>query len=158
MPSLASPRLVKLAIVLAVAVAWRASRERDLALHKPVRISSVRLGDPAGAVNGIVEWGSYAVHTKRDSPAWFVVDLEERHRIGEVRVYGRGDGYLNDGPPMAVELSEDGLRFGRPVSCEAAVTQLSPCRVAMGGAAARYVRVLHPTHLVLSEVEVFEAR
>jgi len=158
MSPLASPRLVKLAIVVAAAVAWRASAQRDLALHKPVRISSVRLGDPAGAVNGFVEWGSYAVHTNRDSPAWFLVDLQESHRIGEVRVYGRGDGYLIDGPPMAVEVSKDGQHFERSISCETAVTQLSPCHVDMRGAAARYVRVQHRTHLVLSEVEVFEAR
>jgi hypothetical protein len=35
---------------------------------------------------------------------------------------------------------------------------VSPCRVRLGGAAARYVRLWRSTHLVLSEVEVFEAR
>ncbi len=153
-----SPRLVKLAILLVAAVAWRAAARRDLALHKPVRISSVLLGDPAGAVNGFVEWGSYAVHTRSDSPAWLTVDLEDAHRIGEVRVFGRGDGYLTGpGPAMVVEVSDDARTFRHGVPCDPIVTQASPCRVSLGGVPARYVRVRHASHLVLSEVEVDEA-
>lgn len=157
-----SPRLVRIAILIAAAVVFFTGRGiggRDLALHKPVRISSVLLGDPAGAVNGFVAWGSYAVHTRSEGPAWFVVDLEASHRIGEVRVTGRGDGFLTEpGPGMMVEVSEDGRVFHHAVPCPPIVTQASPCRVALGGAPGRYVRVRHPSHLVLSQVEVFEAR
>jgi hypothetical protein len=153
---LPSPRLVRLAILLAAAatlVAARSRGGRDLALHKPVRISSVLLGDPAGVVNGFVEWGSYAVHTRSQGPAWLIVDLEAPARVGDVRVSGRGDGFFTEqGPPMVVEVSDDGVSFHHAVSCDPIVTQASPCRVAFGGVPARYVRVRHASHLVLSEV------
>jgi hypothetical protein len=153
------PRRAKVAVALG-ALALLAVRARaDLALHKPVRISSVRLGDPEGAVNGFVEWGSYAVHTRNDSPAWFLVDLEDTLPLGEVRISGRGDGFFTDErSPIAVELSGDGKRFTRAAVCPPIVTQVSPCRAHLDGAPARFVRLVHPSHLVLSEVEVFAAR
>ena len=151
------PWLLTLAFVLAVAAAWRMDARRDLALHKPVRASGVRLGDPEGVVNGLVEWGTYAFHSERGTPAWLTIDLEAPHRIGEVRVFGRGDGYLTTAPVMVVDLSDDGVHFGQPRPCGAILTQASPCAVAFGGVAARYVRV-RATVLVLSEVEVHEAR
>jgi hypothetical protein len=146
-------------IALAIALSGAARARRNLAFHKPVQISSVLLGDPAGAVNGVVEWGSYAVHTRGRGPAWLSIDLEGTFPIGEVLVFGRGDGYHTDSDAaVAVELSEDGRTFAQASSCDPVSTQVSPCRARIGGAPARYVRVTHPTHLVLSEVEVFGAR
>ncbi len=158
-----TPRVLRVAIFAALALvttgSWALRGRRNLALHKPVRMSPVLLGSPAGLVNGFVEWGSYAVHSRGGGPAWVEIDLEGNFPIGEVRVFGRGDGYHTDSPsPIAVELSSDGHTFARAAVCDRVVTQVSPCEAKLGGAPARYVRVSHPTHLVLSEVEVLGAR
>jgi hypothetical protein len=156
---LLSPRAAQIAVALGAVILVWVRAQQNLALHKAVRISSVLLGDAAGVVNGFVEWGSYAVHTRVNAPAWLVIDLERASPIGEVRVFGRGDGYhTGAGTPIAVELSDDGLKFARAAVCPEVVTQVSPCRATLHGAAARYVRLAHPTHLVLSEVEVFAPR
>jgi hypothetical protein len=111
-------------------------------------------------VNGWIEWGSYAVHTRYGLRSWFLVDLEGSFRLDEVRVFGRGDGFFVDPtpPPISVDLSADGRRFQPAGACDPVVTQVSPCRVRLGGAPARYLRLSRATHLVLSEVEVFAAR
>jgi F5/8 type C domain len=158
-----TPRVIRVAIVVALALAvgpvWALRSRRNLALHKPVQMSPVLLGSPAGAVNGWIEWGSYAVHSRSGGQAWLRIDLEGTFPIGEVRVFGRGDGYHTDSAsPIAVELSADGRTFTRAAVCAPVVTQVSPCIAQLSGATARYVRLSHPSHLVLSEVEVFAAR
>lgn len=157
-----SPRLAQAAIVTAVAgagaVAFQRDAGRNLALHRPVTMSSVLLGEPAAAVNGVVEWGAYAVHS-RNGRTTFQIDLQQTAPLDEVRIFGRGDGYHLDSPdPIVVEISSDGQAFIRAAVCPRAVTQVAPCHARIGGASARYVRLLHPSHLVLSEVEVFGAR
>lgn len=119
----------------------------------------MRLGDPAGLVNGFVEYGGYALHTKNDSPAWVRIDLQAIHRLGEIRLYSRGDGFLDErGAQVAVELSEDGRTYRRAGACDGLFSQLSPCVVDARRASARYVQVTHRSLLVLSEIEVAEAR
>jgi hypothetical protein len=131
----------------------------NLARGRPVRISSVRLGDPAGVVNGFVEWGSYAVHTKNDAPAWLTIDLGGAFPVGAVTIAGRGDGFLDErSAQITVEISSDGKAFRRVGACREIFTQAAPCEVSAGGAEARHVRLVHRSHLVLSEVEVFAAR
>jgi hypothetical protein len=152
-------RKVALALALAAICAAAPGCRRDLALHKPVHASSVVLGAPEGAVNGFVEWGSLAVATRHGSTAWLDVDLEDTFRLDEVRVFGRGDGYYVEGyQPMDIEIAGDDGVFKHAGKCEAIVTQASPCRVALRGATARHVRVTHPTHLAISEIEAFGAR
>ena len=154
-----SPRVAQLAIAAGALTVFLAHARRDLALHKPVRISSVLLGDPARVVNGLIEWGTYAVHTRTNKPAWLEIDLGQPSPISEVRVFGRGDGFHTDTrSALTIEISTDGHRYARVGACPAVVTQASPCLADLGGAPARYVRLAHPTHLVLSEVEVFGPR
>jgi hypothetical protein len=143
------------AIAVAAPVAVLERRPDDLALHKPVQASSVLLGHPANVVNGQIEWGTYAFHARLNQAATFTIDLETPSRIGEVRVFGRGDGYLIDGRGMAVELSSDGKTFRQVAICPGLSTQVAPCRANAGGVTARFVRIAHPACLVLSEVEVF---
>ena len=153
-----SPGKIKLAVVALVLVLLAARARQNLAFRRPATSSSARFGYPSAVVNGVVEWGSYALHTQADRPAWFMVDLQGTHPIGEVRVFGRGDALLNEDPPaLPVELSLDGHTWKQAGACEGLFTQASPCRVLAGGALARYVRVTG-AYLVLSEVEVFEAR
>jgi hypothetical protein len=110
-------------------------------------------------VNGVVEWGAYALHTRHDAGAWVTVDLEGAFRIDEVRYYGRGDGFFGeDATPVAVELSMDGRTFRQAGVCDPIVTQASPCQVRPASARARYVRLKHPGYLVVSELEVYGAR
>jgi F5/8 type C domain len=158
---LLSPRVTSLAIAVALggsAVALAGARQ-NLALHRPVHASSILLGDPAGVVNGFVEWGTYALHSRSAGQAWFVIDLERTTPIGVVRIFGRGDGYHTDASSLiAVEVSTDGRTFKRAATCPAVATQVSPCRVDLGGVPASHVRLTHATHLVLSEVEVFAPR
>jgi F5/8 type C domain len=153
-----SPGKVKLAAAALALLLTAARARQNLALHRPATSSSARFGHPSALVNGVIEWGTFALHTQPDRPAWFKVDLEGTHPIGEVRVFGRGDGFIRDDvPPMPVELSLDGQTWKQVGACEGLFTQASPCRVYPGGAPARYVRLTYP-YLVLSEVEVYEAR
>ncbi len=148
--------LIALALLAFAAAGWAAQARQNLALGKPVTISSVLLGDPAGAVNGFVEWGQYAVHTRNGS-AWFIIDLEATAAIDEIRIFGRGDGFFSETTAsMGVDVSLDGKAFhavGK--NCQTFVSQVAPCLVRAAGESARFVRVRHPSHLVLSEVEVF---
>lgn len=76
----------------------RAEPGANIAIGKPATQSSVspysrnpqvRL-DAAGAVNGLVT-GSFGFHTGRDSPPWWMVDLEAVYRIAEIWVFNRLD-------------------------------------------------------------------
>ena len=146
-------------IVALSAVPSAGGVHRNLAFHRPCTSSSARWGAPAGLVNGVVEWGHYALHTHHEHGGWVMVDLEATHPIGEVLVYGRGDGFLvEEGVPYTVTASLDGHSFQALGKCPVLMAQVSPCRVWGGGKPARYVRVEHPDSLVLSEVEVYGAR
>lgn len=131
---------------------------RNAALHKPVAVSSVRLGDPRALVNGFVEYGGYALHTKTEPFAWVRVDLESPRPLSEIRLYARGDGYY-DLPSARIDvgLSEDGLTYRRAGRCADIFTQLDPCVIDATGEPARYVLVSNASALVLSEIEAIEA-
>lgn len=132
--------------------------QRNLAWRKNVRMDNVFLGNPADVVNGVVEWGSYAVHTRRGA-ALLDIDLEKPKAIGLVRIYGRGDAYHMDSKaPIVVQHSVDGQTYVNAGQCGLVLTQVAPCKVELENITARYVRLSHPTHLVLSEVEVFPAQ
>jgi hypothetical protein len=145
--------LAALAIALA---AWRAPK--NLALHKPVTASSVLYGNPAGLVNGSIEWGSFAFHSSWGAPTWVLIDLEATSSIHEIRIWNRGDEKLADAAGTRVELSDDGATFRPAATCEDLFTQATPCRLALGDARARYVKLVHPVYLALSEVEVLGRR
>lgn len=145
-------------VVLALLGLRVAMAQRNLAWRKKVRMDNILLGNPANAVNGVIEWGSYAVHTRRGAVS-FEVDLEEPSNLGIVRIYGRGDAFHMDSRmPIVVQHSVDGQVYTTAGRCGLVLTQVAPCEVDLGGISARYVRLAHPTHLVLSEVEVFPAQ
>jgi hypothetical protein len=70
----------------------------NVALRKPATQSSISSasrwhtlqGDAAGAVNGLVT-GTYGFHTGFDDPPWWMVDLENPHRLSAVWIYNRLD-------------------------------------------------------------------
>lgn len=143
---------VATALAAIAVAAWRAPK--NLALHKPITASGVLYGSPAGLVNGSIEWGSFAFYSNSSGPVWVVIDLEASSAIDEVRIWNRGDGSLEDAAGMGVELSDDGSTFRPAATCDDMFTQVTPCRLAIGGARARYVKLVHPWYLALSEVEV----
>ena len=139
--------------IAAIALAaWRAPK--NLALHRPITASGVLYGSPTGLVNGSIEWGTFAFYSNDSGPAWVLIDLEASRSIHEVRIWNRGDGQLEDAEGTRVELSDDGTTFRPAATCEDLFTQATPCRLGLGGARARYVKLVHPWYLALSEVEV----
>jgi hypothetical protein len=157
--ALPPPWMIRLTLALG-AVAFVAGRAREnLALHRPITASSARFGRVTDLVNGVVEWGNYALHTQHDRGAWVLIDLQATRRVDEVRVFGRGDGFLGEaGTPITVLLSLDGQAFAPAGKCDVLTTQASPCHVRAPGTPARYVRLEHPDCMVLSEVEVYGSR
>jgi hypothetical protein len=132
--------------------------QKNVAWRKKVRMDNVLYGDPAGIVNGFVEWGSYAVHSRKGA-ASLDIDLEQPTRLGIVRIYGRGDAFhVDPRSPIVVQYSVDGQSYLNAGRCGLVQTQVAPCEVKMDNITARYVRLAHSTHLVLSEVEVFAAQ
>jgi hypothetical protein len=134
---------------------------RNLALGKPVRLSSQEPGtpDPAGLVDG-VKGHTYGGHTQvAQRPGWAVVDLGREVDLKRIVVYNRGDTNLNDGLPYSIDLSSDGTQFNENVARREAPfgdgSFLSPPWMAAIHARARYVRVRATWYLALSEVEVF---
>jgi hypothetical protein len=152
------------ALVAVVALAFIGQRlfaPRDLALGKPVTMSTQHPGtpDPAGLVDGITS-GSYGAHTQVGAPGtpWMVVDLQAEHNIRRIVVYNRGDRNFDDGLPLVVSTSLDGRdykevarraeHFGNGDSSAPPWTIESRVR-------GRYVRIEGRWYIALNELEVF---
>jgi hypothetical protein len=152
-----SPRTVKVVLAVAILAFTLGRARKNLALHKPCTASSIHWGDPSAVVNGVVEWGSFALHTETDRPAWIKVDLQGTFRLDEVRVFSRGDELIGEGgDPLPVEVSLDGTTFKEVGRCTPIFSQASPCVVRPGGEPARYVRLTYP-FLAICELEVYGA-
>jgi hypothetical protein len=129
---------------------------RNLARGKPVTASSIRFGTPQALVNGAIEWGTFGLHTG-GGRAWATIDLEDFFSLSSAEIFGRGDGHVEAGLPLAVDLSDDGVTFRPAGSCTDIFTQATPCVVNLDHQRARFVRVA-ASEIVLSEVEVFGSR
>lgn len=150
---------------LAVAIVWllvslgvRLFTPPNLARGKPVSASSRYPGTPDGAalVDGDTG-GAYAIHTNREPNAWVMVDLQASHRIRTVKVYNRGDGWFDEGLPLELEFSDDGVAWREVALRNEHFDQHPPWRVDAGERSARYVRlrVAGRGIVSLSELEVF---
>jgi hypothetical protein len=144
--------VVGLAAVLAALVVWLRA-PANVARGKRVIVSSVRIGSPEGLVNGAIEWGTFAFHTNSGT-SWVTVDLGRPYALTEVRVYNRGDSYLDESVPLTIEHSLDDRSYSPGGECSEFFNQALPCRVALSGVLARYVRVSNPRYIALSEIEV----
>ena len=133
---------------------------RDLALHKPVRTSSVHPDSIAPAngewlVNGRVE-RIYGFATNNEQNPWVVIDLEEDAPIRRIVVYNRGDGWLSDCLPLEVSVGDDLQKLRRVGWRDTIFTQFSPWTLHTD-TTARYVKLTVYGHVAfaLSEVEVY---
>jgi hypothetical protein len=133
---------------------------KDLALHKPVKISSshpdsLAPSDGSWLDNGRVEH-VYGAHTTSEDNPWMQIDLERPTAIGRVVVYNRGDGWLTDCLPLELAVGDDESKL-RPIARrEALFTQFHPW-VVQTNQTVRFLRLTKRGHgtCALSEVEVF---
>jgi hypothetical protein len=132
----------------------------NIALHRPVTTSGVHpsaLSPPSGLTDGVISGAPYGVHTQVGDAPWVQVDLGAIRRIDRVKIYNRGDGYLDDGLPLTLQLSENGVHFIDVDTRTASFTQVRPWVFKAQGSSARYVRVkaARGKYVALSELEVF---
>src|SRR5450432_2224253 len=154
-----------LALAALALVAWLAARlygPTNLALHKPVLTSGVHpaaTSPPAGLTDGVTT-GGYGVHTAAAPLPWVSVDLLDVHAADAVKVYNRGDGWYDDGLPMTVQLSRDGVTFVDIGTRTTPFGQDAPWVLEVPHQKARYVRVRGGAgkYVALSELEVFGDR
>jgi hypothetical protein len=160
-------RGVRLAIVGAVVLAGvvRAASSlfapANIALHKTVTISarhpvSVAPADNSGLVNGEIE-SNYGIHTTVGN-AWVMIDLGAIHRIADIVVHNRADGWYDEGLPFSLELSEDGVHFTEIERHTQHFSASDPWVAAANGRPARFVRISSIHYVTLTEVEVHEAK
>jgi hypothetical protein len=150
-----------LAIVLGF-VAWKARvaiRAKDIALEKPVTMSSIypTASFPAGGLTDGFVSDTYGVHTNREALPWVQIDLGEVFRIDKIDVYNRSDCCFDDGLPMTLLLSENGQEFVTVDSRRQSFTAASPWTYFAQGHRARYIRIngAPGSYLALGEVEAF---
>jgi hypothetical protein len=154
-------RILAIAVVLAyVAISGvrAAVLPKNIALHKPVIPSSVRLipSDDQTIVDGELGF-TFGIHTNTEDAPSVVVDLVDTYRVDNVRVHNRRDGWYDWCLPLVLELSIDGKVFKEIGRREEHFDADPPWVVQAHGQPARFVRVRmpHRGELALSEVEVF---
>jgi hypothetical protein len=159
-------RRVRLGLVTAVVVALAALAAasllgpKNLALHKPVTMSVVHPASsavPGGLTDGVVTGAAYGAHTSEGENPWVQVDLLAVYALDKVAIYNRGDGRFDEGLPMTLQLSQDGVRFADVATRTTVFTQTEPWVAKPHGELARYVRVrgARGKYVALSELEVF---
>ncbi|HSV72534.1 MAG TPA: discoidin domain-containing protein [Chthonomonadales bacterium] len=134
--------------------------EEDWLKQEAARAPMRTADDAYGGCDG-VRTGSWGFHTGHDSDPWWQVDLGEVLPLDRVVIFNRCDAAdrAND---IVVRVSDDG-RAWRDVYAHQGgtfygATDGKPLVVALGGAAARFVRVAlpgGPRFLHLDEVEVY---
>jgi hypothetical protein len=166
LPEIRASRTVRVGASAAAAVivlAWailHLVRPTNLALGKPVTISSRHPAstappDNSGFVNGKIE-GSYGIHTA-EGGAWVMVDLLASHKLSEIRIYNRGDGWFDAGLPFTLELSQDGKTFTVVETRTAGFSSAEPWIFKAQGKPARYIRIRSKTYIALTELEAYGA-
>jgi hypothetical protein len=133
---------------------------KNLALNRPVRQSSHQVGtpDPAGLVDGKIasNYGFHTDVTQRD--AWGIIDLEKAGPIRKIVVYNRSDTNPDDGLPLMIDVSTDGVTFhevARRTDRFGDGAFLSPPWTFSTRDYGRYVRVRSKRYIALNEIEVF---
>ncbi len=133
---------------------------KNLALHKPVKLSSshpdsLAPDDGSWLDNGRVEH-VYGAHTKAEDNPWMQIDLEQPTAIGRIVVYNRGDGWLNDCLPLELAIGDDESKLRPIANRDVLFTQFHPW-VVRTNETARFLRLTKRGHgtCALAEVEVF---
>jgi hypothetical protein len=156
--------VVRLGVALALAcglLAWgidASFRPKNVALHKPVMMSSKHPGTPdaAGATDGKVV-APFQAHTAIEADPWIAVDLGAVFKISKVKVYNRTDCLFGGAVPLTLEFSTDGIRFHSVDQRTTAFSGTWPWVYRPQDAPARFVRIHgHPGgYVVVTEIEVY---
>jgi hypothetical protein len=153
------------ALVALVMLVARLTRPVNIALGKPGSISekhpyAVCPVDNSGGTNGDIE-SSYGIHSNNAPPggiSWVMIDLLASYKIDKVKIYNRADGWYDDGLPLSLEFSEDGVAFTEVNRRAEPFTSRSPWSFEAHGAKTRYVRVRSAKYVALTEIEVNPAK
>jgi len=155
-----------IAVVIAIALPARAFfAPRDLALHKPVSLSTVHPSRESvgGAylVNGKIEY-RYGAATYNDSDGgkpdpWMTIDLLRPTHIGKIVVYNRGDSNFTDSLPLILDVGNDTANMKTIGVRKDLFTRTEPWVVGHLDETARYVRVrmTGSAYIALDEIEVY---
>jgi hypothetical protein len=154
--------------LLGVGIA-KLSAPKNIALGKPVTISSRRPQCPAGTgeaglpPSGLVDGNissTYDICTNFEVRPWVTVDLQQSRHISKIVAYYRGDCCqgLYD-LPAVLEISEDGTNFREVARRTTAYSASDPWTTKLDGTSARFVRVRVDSNeskeLVMTELEVY---
>ena len=142
--------------VLLLALPWLRAHVglQNVALGRPVTVSSLRLNPPSGAelVDGHSH-GTLGVHTNDELAPQIVIDLQEARTIQTIRVHNRTDGWYDDCLPLLVDVSENGTDF-EPLARR--TEHFSVWSIDAAGRHVRAVRIRRdqPGYIALNRVEV----
>lgn len=142
-------------------VAYKLLRPTNLALHRPVTVSSLLPGsvapaDNSGLVNGQIE-PNYGIHTNRGG-GWVTVDLQDVDRLSKIAIFNRADAWFDEGLPMRLSFSEDGRQWKEVARRTTSFTASDPWIFEAQGERARFVRVSSDKYVALTEIEIFGTR
>lgn len=158
-----------LPVMLLACLAWLGLAPTNVALGKPVSVSTNASHTPAPpmdedtfyrVVDGREREQPFAVHTELEVAPWVQVDLGKPYRIQRVVAYPRTDCcFADDQLPLVVELSNDGRLFEVVAKQTTPATVDFPWRFAIRGKSARYVRLStdskEPHRIVIGELQVY---
>jgi hypothetical protein len=154
-------RMAALGVVLLYA-AWLVVRPRvmpvNLAVGKPVKVSSYRVNPPDGQELAVGRPGfTYAVLTNTEDSPHVVIDLQGDYAIRRIAVTNRADGWWDDCLPLVVELSRDDKTYTELARRETHFGFDTPWVIPASERMARYVRVrvARRSYLALGRVEIF---
>ena len=128
----------------------------NLALHRPVVMSSVYAGDvghdPSLLVDG--DTSNLGFHTDRGGHQYVTIDLGTVQSVHKVVVYNRADCCADKAVPLRIEVSKDGKAFQRVAMRK---TTFDVWKATFSAVDARYVRLtsLRGDYFHLAEVQVF---
>jgi F5/8 type C domain len=161
---------IGLTILTVMACATQLLRSKNIALGKPVGVSSRRAECPSGSgpdglspsrlVDGSTSAG-FDICTNAEVRPWVTIDLLAVHTLSKVIVYDRGDCCWGQHDlPSVLELSEDGSTFTEVGRRTTAYSLSDPWIVRLHGERGRIVRLRVDSDdsnraLVLNEIEVF---
>jgi hypothetical protein len=153
-------RLLALAIVILWMLAplvGKIARGRNLARGAVVTMSAQFPGtpNPNALTNGEIE-SAFGAHTARQAEPWIRVDLGSPLALTQVRVFPRGDGFLQEGIPLVFEVSTDGQSYTTVATRSTEFSQSDPW-IVRESMRVRYIRLRMPGsgYVALSELEAY---
>jgi hypothetical protein len=107
--------------------------------------------------DGVISGATYGVHTDVSDAPWVQVDLLAVYALDKIKIYNRGDAFFDDGLPMTLQVSDNGVTFVDVETRTKLFGQTTPWVAKARGLKARFVRIrgARGKYVTLSELEVF---